>query len=232
MTLSLPADAFHAEQGLAHSRATRPPRPPRERAVSIGITVAAHLLVVAGLVTGIQVSQAPKADKPIFVEMVKDQKKVEMKPMAPPKLARPTELNVPPPLIDIATPPAPNAITAPPPRPVTPPPVAAAPAPVAAPAWNGQPNYYASLLAYLERFKRYPAAARAAHIEGQVFVHFVMRRDGTVQSAEIAKSSGRPALDREALAMVARAGKLPPMPSEMKGETLNGVIGPITFSLH
>jgi len=231
MTLSLPAGAFHAERGLAHSRATRIARPPRERAVSIGITIAAHLLVVAGLVTGIQVSQAPKADKPIFVEMVKDRKKVEMKPMAPPKLARPTELNVPPPLIDIAPPPAPNAITAPPPRPVTPPPVAAAPAPVAAPAWNGQPNYYASLLAYLERFKRYPAAARAAHIEGQVFVHFVMARDGTVQSVEIAKSSGRPTLDREALAMIQRAGKLPAMPSEMKGETLNGIIGPITFSL-
>ena len=231
MTLSLPADAFHADRGLAHLRPSRTTRPPRERAVSIGITVAAHLLVVAGLVYGVQVTHTPKADKPIFVEMVKDQKKVEIKPMAPPKFAMPTELNVPAPLIDIAPPPAPNAITAPPPRPATPPPVAAAPAPVAA-AWNGQANYYASLLAYLERFKRYPAAARAAHIEGQVFVHFVMARDGTVQSAEIAKSSGRPALDREALAMIARAGKLPAMPSEMKDETLNGVIGPITFSLH
>jgi protein TonB len=230
MTLSLPAGAFHSEQSLAHLRPSRTTRPPRERAVSIGVTVAAHLLVVAGLVTGIQVTHAPKTEKPIFVEMVKAEKKVEIKPMAPPKFAPPTELNVPAPLIDIA--PAPNAITAPPPRPVAPPPVAAAPAAVAAPAWNGQANYYASLLAYLERFKRYPAAARAAHIEGQVFVHFVMARDGTVQSAEIAKSSGRPALDREALAMIARAGKLPAMPSEMKGETLNGVIGPITFSLH
>jgi protein TonB len=230
MTLSLPADAFPTERGLMQARTPRIARAPRERAVSIGITVAAHLLVVAGLVTGIQVTHAPKTEKPIFVEMVKAEKKVEIKPMAPPKFAPPTELNVPAPLIDIA--PAPNAITAPPPRPVAPPPVAAAPAAVAAPSWNGQANYYASLLAYLERFKRYPAAARAAHIEGQVFVHFVMRRDGTVQSAEIAKSSGRPALDREALAMVARAGKLPPMPSEMKGETLNGVIGPITFSLH
>ena len=67
---------------------------------------------------------------------------------------------------------------------------------------------------------------------GRIGDDIPLRRDGTVQSAEIAKSSGRPALDREALAMVARAGKLPPMPSEMKGETLNGVIGPITFSLH
>jgi protein TonB len=233
MTLSLSADAFHTEQGLPHFRPSRPVQPPRARAISIGVTVAAHLLVVAGLVYGIQVTRAPKVEKPIFVDMVKDQKKDEIKPVAPPKFAPPTELNVTPPMIEIAAPPPANAIMATPPRPATPPapPMPAAPAPVAASAWNGQANYYASLLAYLERFKRYPAAARAAHIEGEVFVHFVMTRDGVVQSAEIAKSSGRPALDREALAMIERAGKLPAMPSEMKGDTLNGVIGPITFSL-
>ena len=32
-------------------------------------------------------------------------------------------------------------------------------------------------------------------------------------------------------ALIERAGKLPAMPPEMKGEMLNGVIGPITFSL-
>lgn len=230
MTLSLAAEAFRTEPGLPHFRPSRPSQPPRARAISIGVTVAAHLLVVAGLVTGIQVTRAPKAEKPIFVAMVKDQKKDEIKPVAPPKFAAPAELNVTPPMIEIAAPPPADAITATPPQPATPP-APPAPAPVAAPAWNGQANYYASLLAYLERFKRYPAAARAAHIEGEVFVHFVMTRDGVVRSAEIAKSSGRPALDREALAMIERAGKLPAMPPEMKGEMLNGVIGPITFSL-
>ena len=73
MTLSLSADAFHTEQGLPHFRPSRPVQPPRARAISIGVTVAAHLLVVAGLVYGIQVTRAPKVEKPIFVDMVKEQ---------------------------------------------------------------------------------------------------------------------------------------------------------------
>jgi protein TonB len=229
MTLSLPANAF--EPGLPHFRSVRRTRPPRERAISIAIAAAAHLLAAAALVYGIEVTRAPIAAKPIFVEMIKAQKKPEEKRPPPPKFAAPVPVTVPPPLIEIAPPPPANPITATPPRPPAPPQLAV-PAPVAAPAWNGQANYYASLLAYLERFKQYPAAARAAHVEGQVFVHFVMSRDGAVQSAEIAKSSGRPALDREALAMIQRAGKLPAMPEQMKGDTLNGVIGPISFVLH
>jgi protein TonB len=141
-------------------------------------------------------------------------------------------VTAPPPVIEIAAAPPTNAIAASPPRPAAPPPVIAAPAPVAAPAWNGQADYIAGLLAYLDRFKQYPAAARSAHIEGVVYVHFVMARDGTVRSAEIARSSGRPLLDREALAMIARAGRLPSMPAPMKGDVLDGIIGPIRFSLH
>ena len=233
MTMSLSADAFEPNPELPHFQARHVARPGRERAASIGIAIAAHAVVIAALIYGIQVTHTPKAEKPITIDIMKDEKKPDIKPVAP-KFAPPTEVTVPPPMIDIEAPPPTNAITAAPPRPVAPPqpPVPAAPALVAAPTWNGQANYYGSLLAYLERFKQYPAAARAAHIEGEVFVHFVMNRDGTVTFSEIAKSSGRPALDREALAMIQRAGKLPAMPEQMKGETLNGVIGPITFALH
>jgi protein TonB len=229
MTLSPPANAF-APQGLPHIRTPRPPRAGGAHAASLGITIAAHVVVVAALIFGIQVTQAPKMEKPIFVDIMKEQKKPDIKPVAP-KFAPPTEVTMPPPLFEIAAPPPPNAIAAAPPQPVAPPPVAATPAPVETPSWNGQASYYGSLLAYLERFKQYPAVARAAHIEGQVFVHFVMTRDGTVTFSEIAKSSGRPTLDREALAMIQRAGKLPPMPEQMPGETLNGIIGPISFVL-
>jgi protein TonB len=228
MTLAMPTTAF---EGLPHHRPARAPRTPSARAASIGIAVGAHLVVLAALVYGISVAEAPKAEKPIFVEMVKDQKKEDFKPLPPPKFVAPPDVTVPPPMIDITQPQPASTITVTPPRPPAPP-APAAPVQVAPPAWNGQANYYASLLTYLERFKQYPSAARAAHVEGQVFVHFVMTRDGTVTLAEIAKSSGRPALDREALAMIQRAGKLPPMPGEIKGETLNGVIGPITFELH
>jgi len=233
MTMSLSADAFEAK-GLPHFRPSRPLKSPSERAVSVGITIAAHLLVTAALVYGIGTTHKPKVEQPIFVEMVKAQKKPDLAPVPPPKFAAPAITEMTPPMIDIAGPPPPTAITTVVPRPSMPPapPITAAPVPAEPPAWDGQVSYYASLLSYLERFKQYPAAARAAHIEGQVFVHFVMTRDGTVQTAEIAKSSGRPALDREALAMVQRAGRLPPMPEQMNGETLNGVIGPITFKLN
>jgi len=230
MTLSLPAAAFAPNPGLPHLRPRRIRRPVRERAASIAIAIAAHIVVVAALIYGIQVTHIPKVEKPITIDIMQDQKKPEEKPVAP-KFAAPAQLTVPPPIIEIAALPPPNAITATPPLPAAALPVPAAPAPVEAPSWNGQASYYASLLATLERFKQYPSAARAAHIEGEVFVHFVMNRDGTVTFSEIAKSSGRPALDREALAMIQRAGKLPPMPEQMKGETLNGVIGPITFVL-
>ena len=228
MTLSLPANAFE----LPGRRRVR--REGGEWAVGIAITVAAHLLAVAALIYGVEVTRAPRTETPITVDIMQDRKKPEIKPVATPKFVPPAEASVPPPLIEIAPPPPASAITATPPRPPTPlqPPAPIAPVPVEAPAWNGQANYYASLLAWLERFKQYPAAARAAHVEGQVFVHFVMTRDGTVLSAEIAHSSGRPALDREALAMIQRAGRLPPMPAEMKGDTFDGVIGPITFALH
>ncbi len=226
MTLSLPASAFEPPC-VRHAI-----RLGGERAIGIAATIAAHLLVAAGLLYGIHVAGAPRAETPITVEIVKEEQKPERKPAAMPKFSPPSQVVAPPPQIEIAPPPPANAITATPPRPPALPQPPAPSAPVKAPAWNGQASYYAGLLAYLDRFKQYPAAARAAHIEGQVFVHFVMRRDGTVESAEIANSSGRPALDREALAMIQRAGKLPPMPAEMTGETLNGVIGPITFSLH
>ena len=226
MTLSLPSNAFE----LPHRRRAR--RQGGERAAGIAITVAAHLLAAAALIYGVEVTRAPKAEAPITIDIMPQKKPPEINPVATAKFVPPAEVSVPPPLIEIAPPPPVNTITATPPRPPAPPQPPAPVAPVEAPGWNGEPSYYASLLATLERFKQYPATARAAHVEGQVFVHFVMTRDGTVLSAEIAHSSGRPALDREALAMIQRAGRLPPMPAEMKGETLNGVIGPISFTLH
>lgn len=230
MTLSLPASAFEPVPALRRGYRPRPSRTGNERIAGIAVAGVAHLAVAAALVFGVTVARTP-AEKPIFVTIVKQQSTPEEKLPPLPKLARPSEIAVPPPLIEIAPPPTSPAVTAVPPRPVaSPPPINAAPAQVEQP-WSGQADYVAGLLAYLERFKQYPGAARAAHVEGVVFVHFVMTRDGTVKSAEISKSSGRPLLDREALAMIARAGRLPPMPLQMKGDVLDGIIGPISFTL-
>jgi protein TonB len=111
--------------------------------------------------------------------------------------------------------------------------VAAPVAPVAAPqkpAGETRDSYLAQVLAQLNRFKQYPRAARQARIEGVVMLHFVMDADGKVQSAEISKSSGRPVLDAEALALIGRAQPLPALPAEFPTRTLDAVV-PIEFSL-
>jgi len=91
-------------------------------------------------------------------------------------------------------------------------------------------SFLGRLLAQLNRFKQYPRAARQAHIEGVVMLHFVMDADGKVTSFEIARSSGRPVLDNEALALIQRAQPLPALPADFPTRTLDAVV-PIEFSL-
>jgi protein TonB len=105
-------------------------------------------------------------------------------------------------------------------------------APVTAPqaaSGEGRDSFLARLLAQLNRVKQYPRAARQAHIEGVVMLHFVMDGQGKLMSFEIAKSSGRPVLDNEALALIQRA-QLPPLPPGFPTSTLDAVV-PIQFSL-
>jgi protein TonB len=138
----------------------------------------------------------------------------------------------------------PTAVAPPPPKiavqTVTPPVVTqqavaepAPPQPVAAPekaAGETRDSYLGRVLAQLNRFKQYPRAARQAHIEGVVMLHFVMDANGAVQRFEIAKSSGRPVLDAEALALIQRAQPLPALPADYPTRTLDAVV-PIEFSL-
>ena len=48
---------------------------------------------------------------------------------------------------------------------------------------EGRDSFWRRLLAQLNRFKQYPRAARQAHIEGVVMLHFVM--DARRQGAEL-----------------------------------------------
>ena len=67
----------------------------------------------------------------------------------------------------------------------------------------------------LERFKRYPDAAQRRGIKGVAVVKFRVDRSGQILSSEIAKSSGSPLLDEEALAVFKRASPLPFPPDEI-----------------
>ena len=62
-------------------------------------------------------------------------------------------------------------------------------------------------------------------------LHFVMDAQGRVMRAEIQKSSGRPALDKEALALMERAQPLPALPADFPTRTLDAVV-PIEFALN
>jgi periplasmic protein TonB len=77
---------------------------------------------------------------------------------------------------------------------------------------------YASYLrAWVDRAERvgnlnYPDEARRQRLGGQVVVSVGVRRDGTVESTRILRSSGTPLLDEGALRIVRLAQPFPPLP--------------------
>ena len=224
MTVPYPLDAFETAQPV---RRARKPRFNRDKLTSIGITIAVHVVILAMALTAVHVSRS-KVMQELSVQITpeKTQKPEDAKPL--PKLATaPTLITVPPPVFTVRT-------IAPPPVAVQPPVAAPAPAAIPAPqksAGETRDSYLGRVLAQLNRFKQYPRSARQAHIEGVVMLHFVMDADGRVQSFEIAKSSGRPVLDAEALALILRAQPLPALPVDFPTRILDAIV-PIEFSLN
>lgn len=84
-----------------------------------------------------------------------------------------------------------------------------------------QVSWQKSLLLKLDRNKRYPAAARRQQLAGVVTVGFVIDRQGRVLSSRIAKSSGFPVLDAEAVGVLSRSSPLPAPPADIGGDTLS-----------
>lgn len=223
MTVSFPLDAFETGQPV---RQVRAPRFHRDKLTGIGITVAVHTVILAMALTAAHVAR-PRAVQELMVQITPEKtKKIEdMKPV-PKLMTAPTLITVPPPVFVVRT--------------ITPPPVAVQPpvaAPVQAPpapqksAGEARDSYLGRVLAQLNRFKQYPRSARQARIEGVVMLHFVMGADGRVRSFEIAKSSGRPVLDAEALALIQRAQPLPALPADYPTRTLDAIV-PVEFSLN
>ncbi len=61
----------------------------------------------------------------------------------------------------------------------------------------------------IEQSKRYPAQARAQHIEGKVGVQFLIQSDGRVENVRVTRSSGAPVLDEAAIQAVRHSAPLP-----------------------
>ena len=63
----------------------------------------------------------------------------------------------------------------------------------------------------------YPDVARQRRLGGQVVVSVGVRRDGTVESTRILRSSGTPLLDESVLRMIGLAEPFPPLPDAKDG---------------
>jgi protein TonB len=79
-------------------------------------------------------------------------------------------------------------------------PVTAKPVKAAAP--NVEPSWLTNVVRQLQRFRRYPAAARSRKEEGTVLLSFSVDRAGHVLSRTIARSSGQADLNEEVIAVI------------------------------
>jgi len=55
-------------------------------------------------------------------------------------------------------------------------------------------------------------------VKGLVAIHFVIRRDGTIEAADIVSSSGSSSFDIAAMKAVSSASPLPPLPADFPGD--------------
>ncbi|MFN3868386.1 MAG: energy transducer TonB, partial [Hyphomicrobiaceae bacterium] len=86
------------------------------------------------------------------------------------------------------------------------------------------------VVVHLSKFKRYPVEARAKRIEGDATISFAIDRFGRITRRDVVARSGSQVLDSAALAVLERAGNLPPPPAEVSGDTFDLVL-PIEFRI-
>lgn len=93
----------------------------------------------------------------------------------------------------------------------------------------GEMDWAQAVMRRLERFRSYPAAARALRIEGVVVVQATIAEDGKVLGTRLRRSCGNPDLDAEALATFSRARRLPAPPAYLPSPLQVDL--PVAFSL-
>ena len=91
-------------------------------------------------------------------------------------------------------------------------------------------NYGLAIAEVLARYKAYPPIAQMQGWEGSVTMQLRVAASGRLLEAEVHRSSGHGVLDREALAMAAKAARFPP-PPEGLGDHEVEVLVPIIFRL-
>jgi len=110
-----------------------------------------------------------------------------------------------------------------------PPPAAQSPPP-RAPSSQLLSGYGLAIAEVLARYKEYPPIAQMQGWEGSVTMQLRVAASGRLLEAEVQRSSGHGVLDREALAMAAKAARFPP-PPEGLGDRDVKVLVPVVFRL-
>jgi periplasmic protein TonB len=91
-------------------------------------------------------------------------------------------------------------------------------------------RWESTLVAHIERFKRYPAEARAHDERGVARVAFSIDHEGRIVASHIVQSSGYPDLDAESLEMLNRAQPMPRPPAKLPDSQLSFVV-PVRFNI-
>ena len=94
-------------------------------------------------------------------------------------------------------------------------------------------SYEAALLIWLERFKRYPSAARRRGQQDVVKIQFSINKNGKVLSQKIVGKSPYNSLNKAVERMVKSASPVPPVPKEMQeNKEQFTFIVPVAFRLN
>jgi len=152
------------------------------------------------------------------------------RPTAKPEVAAPPVEPAPQALGRVETvegPPPPDEVPASSPEPVAP--LAIAPMPHV-PSAEALARYAKSLSEVFARYKEYPRIAELRGWEGSVTMRLRVASSGRLIAAELYKSSGYEALDKQALTIVTKAGVLPVPPEGLDPAGIP-VLVPINFSL-
>jgi protein TonB len=91
------------------------------------------------------------------------------------------------------------------------------------------PSWRSSIVAHLQRHKRYPSSAQASGDTGTAYLSFTMDRAGRVISSRLVRGSGVSSLDQETLSLIRRAAPLPAAPPDVVGVRFTFTV-PIRFS--
>jgi len=176
---------------------------PRRRIVGFGAVLLFHLLIVYALVSGLAKKVVDVVRAPIETKVIEEIKKPPPPPEIvvppPPKLEAPPPPFIPPPEIQIATPPPPApTITAttqtPPPAPVviapTPPVAAAAPAPPAPAPTTASAGVVCSNYATVMGDVAFPREAQRQGIErGEAVIQFTLTAAGEVKDIKAIRAT-------------------------------------------